>query len=202
MLEVEIKVKLLNKEEFIKKIMNLGANYKADLSHTDIYYNLPDGLRDFAKTDEALRLRKNIEYKPGYLDNPKKLVTQSCDFTYKGPKLDQTTKTRIEHVCQIMDPDKLDSIMMALGFRKILTVLKARQLYHIEFEKTHIEIVVDKVQYLEGSYAEFEIQVSQEDKIPESKSIIFKLMQTLGYKSSDSIRISYLELVMESLKKK
>lgn len=201
-MEVEIKIKLKDKEDFIKKLMNLGTIYKADLNHTDIYYNMPENSRDFALTDEALRLRKNIEYPPNELNNPQKIVTQSCDFTYKGPKLDKTTKTRIEHVCRIMDPDKLDLILKALGFRTIISVLKTRQLFHLEHNNQHVEIVVDKVQYLEGYYAEFEIQVPSEDKISDSKKVIFDLIKVLGYSSEDSIRISYLELVIDALKSK
>lgn len=201
-MEVELKVKLKDKEDFIKNLINLGATYKSDLNHTDIYYNMPKNTRDFALTDEALRLRKNIEYIPTGLNDPNKIVTQSCDFTYKGPKLDNKTKTRVEYVCRIMDPDALDLILKSLGFQTIISVLKTRHLYHLEYMGKHIEIVIDKVQYLDGDYAEFEIQVPSDDKIIESKNIIFDLIKKFGYSSDDSIRTSYLELVLDILKSK
>lgn len=66
--EVEVKIVLTDseREHFLLDLKRLGAVYQLDLEHTDIYFNMPKGLRNFVKTDEALRLRKYFEY---YLHN-------------------------------------------------------------------------------------------------------------------------------------
>ena len=66
MYEVEVKFKLQDKDRFITGFKTAGGKYKAHLEHTDIYYNMPSGMRSFAQTDEALRLRQN---KQKYKDN-------------------------------------------------------------------------------------------------------------------------------------
>ncbi|MHA1728694.1 MAG: class IV adenylate cyclase [Promethearchaeota archaeon] len=200
MYEAEVKLTVGYKEDkeiYINSIKKLGAKYRINLEHTDIYYNMPDGLRNFAETDEALRIRKSTEYNA--LTGKKTDVKQSCDITYKGPKLDKITKSRIEFVCNILDPDILDEILLTLGFRRILTVKKERILYHLEYEGSSIEILIDKIQHLDGYFSEFEIMTSTREEMADAKKTIFKLMNKLGYSISDSITLSYLELVIKKL---
>jgi adenylate cyclase class 2 len=220
-LEVEVKIKLTDKPVFFKRLRELNAKHVSNIIHTDIYYNSPYGDRDFAKTDEALRLRKNIEYKiksstsqsrkkvnPESSDfvfnipQPDNACAETCDITYKGPKLDALTKSRIEHVCEIMDSCAMDSILEAIGFKQIITIRKERMLFEIDYKGTHIGIMVDTIQYLEGTYAEFEIVVEDKQQMSEAKTLIFSLMHEMGYSEQDSIRTSYLELIMQAKNKK
>ena len=62
MIEVEIKAKISDPEVLINKFKDHGGMYKLSLHHEDIYFNMPKGLRDFKETDEALRIRKSMEY--------------------------------------------------------------------------------------------------------------------------------------------
>ena len=62
MIETEIKVKINNLGELREKIYNLKGIYKLSLEHEDTYFNMPEGLRDFQNTDEALRVRSSIEF--------------------------------------------------------------------------------------------------------------------------------------------
>ena len=84
MIETEIKVKIENPEEIKKKISKLNGIYKLSLHHEDIYFNMPDGLRDFQITDEALRIRSSKEYNNNFKENSTKV---SNYITYKGKKL-------------------------------------------------------------------------------------------------------------------
>ena len=70
-------------------LLERGATLSKDCDQVDEYFNHP--CRDFAVTDEALRLRKDPDGK----------------MTYKGPKLDRTTKTREEIEMDIDDLDKM-----------------------------------------------------------------------------------------------
>ncbi|MBD3352580.1 MAG: class IV adenylate cyclase [Candidatus Lokiarchaeota archaeon] len=199
MFEVEVKIKLRDRDEFLDKIKDLGGKIEARLQHTDVYYNAPKELRDFAETDEALRIRKNIEFQFDGEQNTNKIIKENADITYKGPKLDSETKSRVEHVCQIRHSGKMDHILLALGFRKIISIEKERQMFSLIFQDTSIDITLDKIQHLEGDYAEFEIIIRNEEDMDRSKHLIFALMEKLGYSKSDSITVSYLELVLANL---
>ncbi|MHA1341561.1 MAG: class IV adenylate cyclase [Promethearchaeota archaeon] len=201
MFEVEIKVKLENPEEFITSLSEYNLKYEADLVHIDTYYNMPKELRNFEKTDEALRVRQNICYKPNHMNDDNAIVSKSADITYKGPKLDKTTKSRLEIVCKIEDPHNLDKILKILGFRKILNVKKQRKLFKIKYENENIEIVIDKVQYLEGTYCELEIQVPHENEIEKKRQLMFNFLNKLGISKKKSIKTSYLELVLQNINK-
>jgi len=196
-LEVEVKFKLRDEKEYEENLKKLGAKYGVDIIHTDTYYKLPKGLRDFAKTDEALRLRKIEEY-----DNRITETTQhkfSADLTYKGPKLDKETKTRKELVTRVGDPDNMHLILQSLDFRPIITLTKYRRFYSLEKDGFHIEVLIDKIEHLDGYYSELEIIASTDDEMTKGKTAIFEIMNKLEYSKSDSILTSYLELVILAL---
>jgi len=93
MIEVEIKARITNPNELKNRFEKLNGMYKLCLNHEDTYFNMPKKLRDFKKTDEALRIRKSIEYNKNSNQKNKKT---SYFITYKGKKLDKITKTRNE----------------------------------------------------------------------------------------------------------
>jgi len=74
MIEVEIKVRISDPDLIKKKFEEHQGFYKLFLLHEDTYYNMPKGLRDFKKTDEALRLRTSIRFD----SNNKYHGTKSC----------------------------------------------------------------------------------------------------------------------------
>ena len=75
MIEVEVKAKIDNFEDMRKKLNNLGAIKTKEEFQEDIYFNSP--IVDFAKTDEALRIRTTKQ------GNEKHIF-----ITYKGGKID------------------------------------------------------------------------------------------------------------------
>ena len=70
MIEVEIKVRISDPDLIRKKFEEHQGFYKFFLLHEDTYYNMPKGLRDFKKTDEALRLRTSIRFDSNNKYNP------------------------------------------------------------------------------------------------------------------------------------
>ncbi len=199
-LEVEVKFHLRDKKKYEEDLIKLGAQYVMDINHTDTYFKLPKGQRDFAKTDEALRLRRIEEYDKDVADTLE--LKKSADLTYKGPKIDTETKTRKELVATIDDPDNLKKILTSIGIRPILTLQKNRRLYTLDFNTLHIEILIDKIEHLEGYYSECEIIANDEEEMEDGKKVIFGMMEKLGYSKEDSILTSYLELVIMALIKK
>ena len=195
MFEVEMKVKVKNIDQLLE-ILNKRAKKDTRFENIDIYYNTTDPTRDFSKTDEAIRVRITR-----FFDEDGNKTSESADLTYKGPKLDKEIKTRVEKVVKFVpeDIEALDSILSMLGLKKVLEIKKDRQLYHINHKNNPIEIVVDCVEHLPGYYMELELQCADRCELESSKEIIIDLLKEFGYGIEDSIRESYLELILKAM---
>ncbi|MFW9820609.1 MAG: class IV adenylate cyclase [Candidatus Thorarchaeota archaeon] len=197
MIEVEIKVKISDPELILQKFKDNNGVYKLSLLHEDTYFNMPKGLRDFKETDEALRLRKSIEFHK-FADKTKR--TTNHFITYKGKKMDLFTKTRNEIDIKIDDSQEMKKILEELGFQKILTVKKHRELYEFEFENYYIEVLLDYLPILEQYFLEAEFLLDSDEFLEEIRKVLFDFLSKLGIKKEESIRKSYLELIAEKLK--
>jgi adenylate cyclase class 2 len=197
MFEVEIKVKILDPEELRQKIRTLNGVYKTSLFHEDTYFNMPKGLRNFTITDEALRLRKSEEF----IENSIEMAHKSSYFlTYKGNKLDLSTKTREEIEVKVNNFEKMDKILNVLGFQEVLTIQKERELYEITYLDKKIDLLVDYIPKLQGFYMELEMVVNTHEEIDDARDFLFDFLESLDISAKNSIRKSYLELIIEQEK--
>ncbi len=176
MIEVEVKAKIDNFEDMEKKLENLGAIKSKKEFQEDIYFNSP--IVDFAKTDEALRIRTTKE------NNEKNIF-----ITYKGPKIDSKSKTREEIEIAIEDSEKCSKIFEHLGFVKVRAVRKDRQYYTYK----NFEISLDDIEGLDP-YMEIEIALDDGTDYSEAQDKIFELFSKLGIEDGFE-RTSYLELL-------
>lgn len=176
MIEVEVKAKIDSFEEMEKKLEKIGAIKTKKEFQEDIYFNSP--VVDFAKTDEALRIRTTKE-------NDKTNIF----ITYKGPKIDSQSKTRKEIEMGIDDSKKCADIFEEIGFEKVRTVRKNRQYYEYE----NFEISLDDVEELDP-YMEIETGLKDGEDYSEAQDEIFKLFEKLGITDGFE-RTSYLELL-------
>ena len=197
MIEVEIKVRISNHELIRKKFEENNGIYKISLLHEDTYFNLPKGLRDFKKTDEALRLRKSVEFNKN--DETKKQVINHF-ITYKGKKMDLSTKTRKELDIKIEDIENMKLLLEELGFQEIFTVKKERELYEFEFKNYYIEALIDYLPILDQHFLEVEFLLDSPKNLKDSTVVLFDFLSLFGIKKEESIRKSYLELIAEKLK--
>ena len=170
MYEVEIKGRA--KEDTLERLKKL-AKETGHIVHEDIYLNHPN--RDFAVTDEALRIRRADD----------KLV-----LSYKGAKIDGETKTRLELESNI--GEEMLEILMCLGFKKIYTVEKQRTFYEYDGAKITYDIV-DGL----GEYIELEKKVETLAEVEDTKEELFEVFKKLGFEREESERKSYLELLLE-----
>ena len=197
MIEVEIKVAISNPDSFLENLKKLNGKYVISLDHEDTYFNMPRKLRNFKKTDEALRLRKSIEFNKINKEN----TTLIRSFiTYKGKKIDQTTKTRKEIEVEIKNLEKMKKILENLGFREIFTVKKERELYEVNFKNEKIEVLIDFLPILNQNFMEAEVTVESKKEVPLVKEKLFEFLKEFGISKTDSIRESYLELIAKKLK--
>ncbi|MBY9008928.1 MAG: class IV adenylate cyclase [Candidatus Lokiarchaeota archaeon] len=196
MIEVEIKVKISDPNLIRKKFEDFNGLYKLSLHHEDIYFNMPIGLRDFKQTDEALRLRKSIEY-----NRHEKGMTQKSNYfiTYKGKKIDITTKTREEIEVKIDEVEEMNKIFKLLGFREVFTIIKERELYGFKFKGTSIEALIDYIPILDQHFMEVELIAESYDEADKKREILFQFLENFGIKKQESVRLSYLELVADKL---
>jgi adenylate cyclase class 2 len=195
MIEVEIKIRILDPVSMRKKFESNKGSYKYSLRHEDTYYNMPKGLRDFKLTDEALRLRKSIKFEKNSLtENPE------IDYflTYKGKKIDTLTKTREEIDIRIENIEKMKEIFVLLGFREVLTIKKERELFLFQYKNYKIEALIDFIPALGQYFVEVEFLSDSKDKIEESTEILFQFLELFGIQKVDSIKKSYLELIIEN----
>jgi len=167
MIEVEVKARSVPGIE--EKILDLGGELIGVENHFDLYFSSP--FRDFAKTDEALRIR---------------IKEEGARLTYKGPKLDIETKSRLELTVRVDDPEALESILEAIGFSRAAVVKKRRTKYALG----EAVLCVDEVEGL-GYFVEVELVGDEEWEA--QKRTALDILKRLGL--GDSIRKSYLELL-------
>lgn len=175
--EVEMKFPLADPAGLASRLRQLGAIAMGKTHQQDVYFSAPH--RDFATTDEALRLRS--EGAAHYL-------------TYKGPKLDAVTKTRVE----LETPLSAEAVtpmartLARLGFHRVLTVQKEREAFDLHWQGAAVKIAVDRVSGLEP-YVELEI-TTDEANMDRARQQVQDLATALGLVRSE--RRSYLEMLI------
>jgi len=181
--EVEQKYRFGDPERIRRQISLLGAEDSGTVVQVDTYYSHPE--RDFAATDEALRTRR---------------VDEKNFITYKGPKIDATTKTRREIEFEFAAGDsgaeRCDQLLYALGFRRVAEVSKSRQTSRLQRGAYLIEIAVDDVQDV-GRFVELEIAVDCEPELDGARIAVAALASELGL--VDVERRGYLDLLLNRL---
>jgi len=172
---VEVKFRIECSElDFVeKKLKSLSFSYVEEKVEEDLYFNSP--VRDFKKSDEALRLRK---------DN------SGVKLTYKGKKIDSETKTREEITVGVDDFERAKELLQRLGFYPVRKIRKKRKIY----ERNGIFACVDAVDGL-GCFLELEIDLesSQVNKVDEAKNELMGIARKIGVE--ESITKSYLEMI-------
>jgi len=144
----------------------------------DIYFQHP--CRDFSKTDEALRIR--LKRFNGHFE---------AFITYKGPKMEPHSKTRKEIEVQVEDPKGHEEILRELGFRRVFTVRKTREKYHVE---KGIILALDEVEGL-GKFIEAEALAEDDTEMEKTVERLKNLLREVGVTRFE--RRSYLELLLE-----
>lgn len=170
MMEIEVKAPLPDVDKVKRRVFELGGRDFGSSVQVDEYYAHPS--RDFASTDEALRLRTENDL---------------TVITYKGPKLDQETKTREEFEVSVANRATMASILDRLGFKPVIKVSKTRQVFGLR----GVTVCFDSVRGL-GDFIELEVD-SQD--VEAGKRAILALMGEIGVSGNE--RRSYLELLME-----
>lgn len=177
MIEVEVKAHAPQDKGVVeKKLIEIGAIRAKEEFQEDIYFNAPH--RDFAQTDEALRIRK-----------VKNNSSEKIFITYKGAKMDEISKTRKEVEVEVKDSMKVSDIFQSLSFRPVATVRKNRIIYTLE----DLIITLDEVHGV-GRFIEIEKEMEEGEDTQEALDEIFATYSKIGINDGFERR-SYLELM-------
>lgn len=171
-IEVETKIEVQNLTEIAVRLRSLGAAYLGATSQYDTYLNAPH--RDYAETDEALRVRE---------------TDSGTEITYKGPKQQKSgSKARTEITLAVAGAEDAIRLLTATGFYTSAVVKKERE----EFSYCGTTIALDRVEGL-GTY--IEIEVLTDADIQAANTIIESVKKELQI-SGAHIPESYLELLL------
>lgn len=178
--EVELKFAVADPDELRSQLEQRGAKWGAPVFQCDQYFAHPS--RDFATTDEALRLRS---------------VGDEHILTYKGPILDKVTKTRQELETPLATgpaaADSCQKTLVLLGFRPVRRVEKWRRSTEIDWQGTNITCAWDEVAPL-GEFIEFEIVTNDAGRTAAAQTIL-GLAASLGLTEPE--RRSYLRMLIQ-----
>ena len=187
MYEVELKFAVSGRAALERRLVEMGGRLAEPQEQVDRYFAHP--CRDFAQTDEALRLRR---------------VGDSVAITWKGPRIDAATKTRREIELELAPlPAALDAgptlsswteLLEALGFRRVMEVAKRRQPLRLVWQGAEVDVALDTVAGL-GEFLELEIMAEQ-GEVPAARARLESLAQEIGLGATE--RRSYLELILQS----
>ena len=165
--------------EVQRRLLGWGARPGEPLEEADHYFNAPD--RDFARTDEAFRLRR---------------IGGNNRITYKGPKQGGPAKTRTEIELAIEPGDAAADafcrLVAHLGYRAVAVVRKRRIPYHFDKDGFALEVCCDEVDQL-GRFVEVEI-VAPPERRAQAEQVLLGVARELGLEHAEPR--AYLQLVL------
>ncbi len=177
--EVEQKFRVNSLDEPRTRLAELGAVFAPAVTQIDLYLAHPS--RDFAQTDEALRIRRTGDQNR---------------VTYKGPRIDKTTKTRKELELPLLQGDAgLDGfreLFVSLGFQPAGEVHKVREEARLTRGEHNVVVALDSVTGA-GAFVEIEIE-AEEAGIAAAQQTLAELAAELSLLQHE--RRSYLELIL------
>ena len=160
------------------RLPDLDAESLGTVEQADTYYGHP--VRDFAETDEALRVRR--ETRDGESD-------AEARVTYKGPLVEAESKTREEFETGVDDGDTMAAILEELGFEAVATVEKTRE----RFRVGEYTITLDTIDGL-GEFVEVETEAETVEPAREGAQAV---LRDLDLDPDEQIRASYLGLLLD-----
>ncbi|WP_424018537.1 class IV adenylate cyclase [Halorientalis pallida] len=177
MYEVEVKVRA-DHEAVRDRLAELDAEPLGTVEQVDTYFDAPH--RDFAATDEALRLREERD-SDGAI----------TELTYKGPLVEAESKTREEIESEVADRERVQAIFESLGFSPAATVEKERTRFRVH----EFTVTLDSVSEV-GEFVEVETECEREADVPTERDAAQDLLKSLDLDPDDGIRTSYLGMLL------
>ncbi|NDC63101.1 MAG: class IV adenylate cyclase [Planctomycetia bacterium] len=186
MYEVELKFPLRDVAAIERRLVAMAARFCDPIDQVDRYFAHP--CRDFARTDEALRLRRTGD---------------RVELTWKGPRIDAAAKTRREIEIELAAPAaaggeavirQWTELLESLGFRRVAEVSKRRRPVRVGWQGTEVDAAIDAVAGL-GDFLELEIRALK-GEVPLATACLQSLAAAL--ECAEPERRSYLEMILQA----
>ena len=187
MYEVEIKIPA-DLEATRERLREAGAERVDARRQRDTYYDAPH--REFAETDEALRIRRETPLADGP-ESPEGEPDPAATVTYKGPLLEEASKTRTEHETGVDDGEALAAVLSGLGFEPAAAVEKRREFWSYD----GFTVTLDAVTGLD-EYVEIEREVEEEGEVETVREAAVEALDRLGLDADEQVRTSDLGLLL------
>ena len=188
MYEVEIKVPA-DLDATRKRLREVGAERVDVRRQRDTSYDAPH--REFAETDEALRIRRETPLAHGEREASDAEPAAASTLTYKGPLIEAASKTRAEHETGVDDGEALAAVLSGLGFEPAATVEKRREFWSYD----GFTVTLDAVTGLD-EYVEIEREVEEEGEVDAAREAAIAALDRLGLDADEQVRTSYLGLLL------
>ncbi|AFZ71399.1 class IV adenylate cyclase [Natronobacterium gregoryi] len=190
MYEVELKVPA-DLKRVRDRLEALEATPRGGVVQVDTYYDAPH--RSFPETDEALRIRSERPAPDGSVDQHGDGQTR---ITYKGPLVDEESKTREEVETEVGDDEKMDDVLTNLGFEPAATVRKVRDRFTVDGTNGYVlTVTLDRVDEV-GEYVEVETEVERESDLESARTAAAAVLAELDLDPDEQIQTSYLGLLL------
>jgi adenylate cyclase, class 2 len=173
--EIEGKLKVDSLKPIAQRLSQIGAKAGGEVVQTDYYFDDAGG--SLAKSDKALRLRKEVR------DEKEKII-----LAYKGPRESGKFKRRQEVQFGVDNSEQAIALLSSLGYAEALVIQKRRKLWYLE----GCEVALDELPQL-GTFVE--IEGPSEEKIADVQSL-------LGLADRLHIKESYAVLMQKAKSKR
>lgn len=179
-----------------ERLADAGGARSETVFQEDTYYDAPH--REFAETDEALRVRREADLgadAPVGVDAVADALADGAfdaRVTYKGPLVDDVSKTREEFETGVDDGATMARVFEELGFAAAATVAKRREVWTL----SGVTVTVDDVADL-GTFVEAETE-TDEAGVDAGRERVADALRTLDLDPDAQIRTSYLGLLLDA----
>jgi adenylate cyclase class 2 len=136
--EIEAKLKVDSLEPVERRLRESGAMFLRETVQTDVFFDTAQS--ELTRSDQCLRLRREK------IGGRERLI-----LAYKGPKRPDDYKKRTEIELEVNEAKAAESLLMALGYRKVFAFNKKRRLWRLH----DCEVALDELP-LVGVFVEIE----------------------------------------------
>ena len=181
MREIEIKAKVINEEDILSKLQDLGCELSEPVTQEDVVFAQKVGsLEEFLTNSVFLRIR----------ESQKGIV---FTLKYNPDRQGEPDAMPVEHEVTVDSRAELEAIFKLLGFQPMVTVKKTRRSGHYK----NWEICVDEVEEL-GTFIEVEQMAEHEEDIEPVRDAIMEFLRSLGINEGDLLAQRYDIQIIET----
>jgi adenylate cyclase class 2 len=179
--EIEIKVKIDDKDKFKNKLKNLGCILSIPFKQEDYVFVSKDIIGDnTGPGDIIIRIRKENGKNKLTLKQKKQNIVESKEIEF-----------------EVSDLKKAKDFILTLGYKEHVIVKKTR----IKTSYKDYEICIDDVEKL-GTFIEVEVMTDEEEKALHYEKEMMNFIKSLGISTIEKIDKRYDTLIYELENKK